>query len=96
MPKDGIQLCDSTNWYCGPPGLKPTARPMVSTSTTTETSSANHLANARPEAGMSITSAAPSIGTAHRTVSQGIVGHHSCTARITAMTSAAPASIDSA
>ena len=77
-------------------GSKSTASMTAITSTATETSSANHFASARPVAGISITSAAPSIGTAHRMVSHGSRGHHSCTARITATTSAAPANIDSA
>ena len=95
MPKDGIQVWDSTNWYCSPPGSKPTASTTASTSTTTETSQRQPLGQRACAAGSSITSPAPTIGTAHSTVSHG-TSHHSCTARIAATTRAAPANIDSA
>ena len=72
------------------------ASTTASASTTTEISSANHLASVRCAAGTSITRPAPTIGTAHRTVSQGNERHHSRTARIAATTRTAPANIDSA
>ena len=71
MPNDGIHLCASTNWYCSPPGSKFTARSTVIASTTIEITSASHLDAARSDVGSRITTAAPTIGTAHSTVNHG-------------------------
>ena len=72
VPNDGIQRWDSTNWNCAPAGSKPTATTTVTASTASETPNATHLTSSRCAAGRAITATAPTIGTAHNTVSQGI------------------------
>ena len=96
VPNDGIHVWDSTNWYWSPPGLNPTATTNVTPRTAIEISSASHLATVRCEAGSSMTSAAPTIGIAHRTVSQGKVVTTAAPPGSRRPRRAAPANIDRA
>ncbi len=70
MPNDGSTGC-LDELVLRARRVEPDREQTASTSTTTETASADHFANCRPVAGSSITTTAPSMGTAHSTVSQG-------------------------
>ena len=98
MPKDGIQRVGFDELVLRAAGIElDRERRRASTSTATETSQREPLGQ---PCGRTRAAASPARRRASAPptviVSQGIDGHHSCTARITATTRAAPASIDRA